>query len=162
LVSGTLYGGFNVKKIKTHQEKNRKVGGPGLSLSGSPAERKVDPKKIVRYGEVVFSVFWDSGAPGAGADYELILKWRGSYAARLSFDEPKGPYGSLVEAVKRVGLNGVTNATVSVESQELRSEHIAKMLRYIGEPPFGLRINGEIWLVSRDKKFVRKSEESQP
>jgi hypothetical protein len=132
-----------VKKIKTDQKKNRKVG----------------PKKIIQFGEEVFSVFWDSGAPGAGAEYESVFKWRDNYAVCLSFDEPQGPYSSLVEAVKAVELNRVTEATVSIDSQELSSEQIAKMLRYFGEPPFGLRINGEIWLVDRDKKFVRKVDE---
>jgi len=77
----------------------------------------------------------------------------------LSFDEPKGPYNSLAKAVKATELNRVTEATVSIDSQELGSEQIAKMLRYTGESPFGLRINKEIWLVNRDKKFVRKVDE---
>lgn len=145
-----------MKKVKTDQKKNRKVRGPGLSRRGSPPERKADPKKIVRYGEVVFSVFWDSGAPGAGADYELIFRWRDSYAVCLSFDEPQGPYNSLGQAVKATELNRVTEATASIDSRELSSEQIAKMLRYIGDPPFGLRINGAIWLVNEKKKFVRK------
>jgi hypothetical protein len=48
---------------------------------------------------------------------------------------------------------------VSIDSQELSSEQIAEMLRYFGEPPFGLRINGEVWLVNEKKKFVRKVDE---
>lgn len=145
-----------MKKIKTDQKKNRKVRGPRVSLSGSWAGRKADPKKIVRHGEVVFSVFWDSGVPGAGAEYELVFKWRDSYAVCLSFDEPQGPYNSLAQAVRAAELNCVTEATVRIDSQELSSEQIAKMLRCTGEPPFGLKINGEVWLVTEKKKFVRK------
>jgi hypothetical protein len=66
-----------------------------------------------------------------------------------------------MQAVKAAELNRVTEATVSIDSQEISSEQIAKMLRHLGKPPFALRINGEIWLVNRDKKFVRKVEESQ-
>ena len=147
-----------MKKIKTAQKKNSKVRGRGFSRTsrGSSAERKVDPKKIIRFGEVVYSVFWDSGAPGPGAEYESVSKWRDSYAVCLSFDEPQGSYNSLVQALKATELNCVTEATVSIDSQELSSEQIAKMLRYIGDPPFGLRINGEVWLVNEKKKFVRK------
>jgi hypothetical protein len=152
-----------MNKIRTAQKKNRKVGGqdsPQATRRGS-AGRKVDPKRIIRYGQVVYSLFWDSGAPGPGAEYESVFKWRDSYAVCLSFDEPQGPYSSLVQAVKAVELNRVTEATVSIDSHELTSQQIAKMLRYPGEPPFGLRINGEIWLVNEKKKFVRKSEESR-
>lgn len=150
-----------MKTIKTTQNKKgraRRKGSPPASRRGS-VKGSVDPKKIIRYGQIVYSVFWDSGAPGAGADYELIFKWRDSYAARLSFDEPQGPYNSLAQAVRAAELNRITSATVSIDSQELSPEQIAKMLRYVGELPFGLRINGEIWLVDRDKKFVRKVDE---
>jgi len=158
MVSGALYGGLNVKKIKTDLEKNRKSGGQGppRTTGKGSAGGAEDPKKIIRFGEVVYCLFWDSGAPGPGAEYESVFKWRDSYAVCLSFDEPKGPYNSLTQAVKATELNHITEATVSIDSQELDSEQIAKMLRCPGEPPFGLRINGETWLVGRDKKFIRK------
>jgi hypothetical protein len=152
-----------MKKIDTAQKKKRKVGGQGsprATRRGSVG-RKVDPERIIRYGQIVYSLFWDSGAPGPGAEYESVFKWRDSYAVCLSFDEPQGPYNSLMQAVKAAELNRVTEATVSIDSQEISSEQIAKMLRHLGKPPFALRINGEIWLVNRDKKFVRKVEESQ-
>jgi hypothetical protein len=150
-----------MKKIKTAKKKNRKVGRQGSPKANRRASVKstADPKKIIRFGEVVYSLFWDSGAPGPGAEYESVFKWRDNYAVCLSFDEPQGPYNSLARAVKAAELNRVTEATVSIDSQELSSEQIAEMLRYFGEPPFGLRINGEVWLVNEKKKFVRKVDE---
>jgi len=40
------------------------------------ADDQIDLRKIIRFGKIVYNVFWDSGGPGAGADYECIYKWR--------------------------------------------------------------------------------------
>jgi hypothetical protein len=118
--------------------------------------------KITQYGKVVYSVFWDSGAPGAGADCELIFKWRERYAARFSWDEIKGPYGSLPEAIKETRLNSITSATVSIDSQELSSQQIVDMLKYKEDRTISLEINGETWLITTtDKKFVKKLEDDE-
>jgi hypothetical protein len=53
----------------------------------------------------------------------------------------------------------VTRATVRIDSEELSSEEIAKMLRYTDEPPFGLKINGEAWILNKERKFVRRVNE---
>ena len=91
-----------------------------------------------------------------GADFEFIYKWRDRYAVGLSFDEPQGPYQSLSEAIRASDLNLVTSATVSISSSELTAGEIAQMLKSSLEPPFTLKINNEIWLLSKENKFMKE------
>jgi len=129
---------------------------------GNRADDKIDPRKIIRFGKIVYSVFWDSGGPGAGADFEFIYKWRDRYAVGLSFDEPQGPYQSLSEAIRASDLNLVTSATVSISSSELTAEQIAEILKPNEDPPFALRINEEIWRLSQAGKFIKHDTVIEP
>ncbi|OGP61000.1 MAG: hypothetical protein A2162_07345 [Deltaproteobacteria bacterium RBG_13_52_11b] len=124
------------------------------------SEARSEAKKIIRYGKVVYNVFWDSGGPGAGADYECVYRWRDKYAVCLSFDEPQGPFGTIRAAICGADLNFVTPATVEIQSMELVSKEIAKLLRCQLDPPFFLRINGEPWALSEKRKFVPKIEKA--
>jgi len=129
---------------------------------GNRADDTIDPRKIIRFGKIVYSVFWDSGAPGPGADYEFIYKWKDRYAVGWSFDEPQGPYQSLSEAIRVSGLNLVSSATVSISSSELTAEKIARILKTNGDSPVALRINDEIWRFSQTGKFIKHDTVIEP
>ena len=148
-----------MKRSKTIKSRNGKVRGRVFQGKNrrDRIEGSEDLNKIIRYGRVVYNVFWDSGAPGPGAEYEYVYKWRDRYAVKLSFDEPMGPYNSLSAAVRAADLNFVTQATVSISSSELTAEQIAKILRCGHEPPFALSINNETWSLNKDKKSVRNA-----
>jgi hypothetical protein len=49
----------------------------------------------------------------------------------------------------------VTEATVSIESSELKADEIARLLRPKTDPPFSLKINNETWFLSEEEKFLR-------
>lgn len=117
---------------------------------------EITPDEIIEHGKVAFSMYWDSGGPGAGADFERIYRWRDRYAASLTYDDPMGPYDSLLAAVKAAELHFVSDAVVSISSDELSAQEIARILRYQGAPPFSLQINGEVWSADKKKRFVRK------
>lgn len=135
-------------------------------VSKGTQERRTNDKpaagRITRYGKIVYNEFWDSGAPGPGADSECVYKWRGWYAARYSTGDIMGPYKSLHGAIKGAELNNVGQATVSIISSELKAGEIARMLRSDIDPPFTLEINDEIWGLSKDRKFVRENTQCKP
>jgi hypothetical protein len=118
-------------------------------------KKKISPERIIQYGKVAYSVFWDSGNPGAGADFERVFHWRNKYAVRYSTWDTEGPFDSLTRALTVTGLNRISTTIIEVSSDELTSEQLAKMLRCPWEPPSSLRINNEIWVPNQKKKFVR-------
>jgi hypothetical protein len=121
-------------------------------------KRKISPGRIIQYGKVAFSVFWDSGNPGAGADYERVFRWRNKYAVRYSTWDTEGPFDSLRKAITVTGLNRISTTIIEVSSDELTSEQLAKILRCPFELPSSLRINNEIWVPNQKKKFVRSGD----
>ncbi len=137
------------------KEKKSKMEGILDFRRKQKGDAKISPSKIVQYGKIVYEVFWDSGAPGAGADWECIYKWRDRYAVGLSFDEPLGPFDTLSEAIRASELNMVTSATVHISSSELTAEQIARILKPNVDPPFTLRINDKIWRLSQGGKFIK-------
>ncbi|MGI0481647.1 hypothetical protein ACN4EE_12745 [Geminocystis sp. CENA526] len=107
-------------------------------------------------GEVVYSVYWDSGAPGAGAGYELIYLWKGQYVVWLTDDPDRPVYDNLTEAIMGVELNFVNDAIKEIKSTELSSEEIVELLEvYIGNNIHKLTINGEDWEVNKQGNFTR-------
>ena len=122
-------------------------------------ENEVD--NIVEEGERVYYQFWDSGAPGAGADYESVYRLGESYAVYLSFDDPRGPYKTLIEAVQDADLNRVLGATKEIWSSELDANEIAGLLQCEESPGFSLKINGEPWKLGEDGIFVRGTKQPE-
>ncbi|MBD2393545.1 hypothetical protein H6G11_04655 [Cyanobacterium aponinum FACHB-4101] len=107
-------------------------------------------------GEVVYSLCWDSGTPGAGADCELIYSWKGQYVVCLSYDVNRPAYPSLIEAIMGAELNFVNDATTEIESTELSSEQIIPLLAIdINSDLHELTINREDWEVDKQGNFTR-------
>jgi hypothetical protein len=56
--------------------------------SRKPDEEAVarsEARKIIRFGTVVYELFWDSGGPDAGAEYERVFRWRDKYAGLSAY-----------------------------------------------------------------------------
>ena len=80
-------------------------------------------ERISEQGERVFSLHWDSGAPGIGAGMDSIYKFKNQYW-NYSFDnEVSGPFDSLTEAMEFqifLASQGQQNAFIAHNSRHLR------------------------------------------
>ena len=113
-------------------------------------------ERIYEEGERVLSLFWDSGGPGAGADYEAVYKFQNVYWRHDSNEGLSGPYTSLTEAME--DFIGVTTATVNISCTELKSNELANQLEiYDSEPGQSVELNGEEWIIGPDGKLERVS-----
>ncbi len=125
-------------------------------MDGNIYQHALDYDTVIEEGELVYSIAWDSGGPGAGADAECVFRLGSRYAVVLSFeDDPSGPYFTLVDAVKATELDWVTDATTEVTSTKLSAAEIAAMLRCEEAPSFSIHINAENWRLDQDGKFRR-------
>jgi hypothetical protein len=106
-----------------------------------------DSDAIFEEGEKVYSLYWDSGAPGAGAGYESVYKWNGQYYLLLSDgDDENEPFDTLREAIDAGELTYVNSAMQEITSTELSAIDIVAMLNNDkSEPAERLTINGELW-----------------
>ncbi len=106
-----------------------------------------DSDAIFEEGEQVYSLYWDSGAPGAGAGYESVYKWNGQYYLVLSDgDGEDEPFDTLREAIDAGELTYVNSATQEITSTELSAAEIVAMLNNDeSDPVERLTINGELW-----------------
>jgi hypothetical protein len=108
-------------------------------------------EEMVENGKIVYSFYWDSGGPGAGADVEAIYKYDGKYCLRLSFEDEVIVYDGLEEALDAGELFLVNEATVSIESTEIPSEELIKKLTYLGEEDHKFLINHKEFLINKNK-----------
>jgi hypothetical protein len=108
-------------------------------------------EEMVENGEIVYSVYWDSEGPGAGADVEAIYKYNRKYCLRLSFEDDVLVYDSLGEALDAGELFLVSEATVSIESTEIPSEELIKKLTYSGGENHKFLINHEEFLINKNQ-----------
>ena len=86
--------------------------------------------------KIVYSLYWDSGGPGAGADMEVVVKIHRDYWVKLSDDsEYRGPWTALVAALDaNEALTMVGDATESVDCTEMSSQELsARVVNYADE-----------------------------
>lgn len=103
---------------------------------------------ITEYGEQVYSLFWDSGGPGGGAEYEYIYRYQGYFYPILSYDYDVQPYSSLGEALRESELSTLLDACEEIEFPPEYRNQIMPLLNYAGEDGRDIRINGEVWFVA--------------
>lgn len=92
-------------------------------------------------GRLVFSLYWDSGGPGAGAGYENVYELAGKYLYSSDSFGWTGPFDSLDDAY---GSIFVSEATREISSTVWDEDEIIARIDLHGEPD-GLRINGTVW-----------------
>jgi len=111
---------------------------------------------IKENGELVFSLEWDSGAPGAGAGIESVYRWNNKFVVSSLDDCNPGPFASLENALEANALLNVNAATRRVFSSLLPTNDLAKQLR-CREMGLTILINGETWISSATGRFRRAS-----
>ncbi|WP_026370077.1 hypothetical protein [Kallotenue papyrolyticum] len=123
-------------------------------------ELDFDVDTILEEGELVYSLYWDSGAPGAGADSEAVYLWDEEYFAVLSYEEEmQGPFATLREAIEACELNYVNESVEAIDSTELRAAEIAALLRTDAETSLQrLTINNEDWQRTGDGRWLPAEE----
>jgi hypothetical protein len=129
--------------------------------SRNPDEETVartEATKIIRFGKVVYELFWDSGGPGAGAEYEHVFRWRDKYAGHTSYAGTTGPFDDIWTAIRGPELNAVGGATVHISSTELSSEDIAALLWDMDSMGRSFRINDESWGFDEKGRAVRRAQ----
>ncbi len=104
-----------------------------------------ESERLIEEKKPVYSVYWDSGAPGAGADSEHVYRWGDGYIVLFSGGGDETVYATLREAIEKAELNYVTEATQEIDSSEMSSEEIGALLRTHDEGSYRVLINGEVW-----------------
>ena len=100
-------------------------------------------KSIVSEGLVVFSHQWDSGGPGAGGDALNVYRSGDYYAAVSDEGEHLGPYNTLLDAISACEAVSITDASKSIDSEELSLGVILDLLKFYCEEDYPtLLING--------------------
>jgi hypothetical protein len=118
----------------------------------SPWDDKLE--EIAEDGEIVFALWWDSGAPGPGADREVVYKYQGQYFLVTSDPELYGPYGSVASAIG--GFETVGPATEGISCTEMSTEELVALLEYSGGgEEITLTINGEKWKGTLSGELIR-------
>jgi hypothetical protein len=116
-----------------------------------------EARKIIRFGRVVYELYWDSGGPGAGAEYERVFRWRDKYAGHTSHAGTTGPFDDIRTAICDAEVNAVGSATVHINSTELSSEEIAELLWDMQSMGESFRINDEPWGFNEQGRAVRRA-----
>ena len=100
-------------------------------------------KSIVREGRVVLSHQWDSEGPGAGRDAVNVYRSGDYYAAVSDEREYFGPYSTLLEAVSASEALSITEASKSIDSEEMSLGVILELIKcYCEEDKPMILING--------------------
>ena len=86
---------------------------------------------LVDNTESVFSLEWDSGAPGPGAGATLVYPWGDGFIIVQDLGDDT-VYPSLRATIVDGEAGYVTPATTEIESSVLSSEQIASLLTHEG------------------------------
>lgn len=111
-----------------------------------------DPDEIADEGwsqfheraECVFTLFWDSGGPGAGAEEERIYSWQGKLYFFSEYREVPNPFASFEDALKGSEQCRVSSATRWIRCKLMGNQELVRLLEPNGEG-IELSINGEGW-----------------
>ena len=112
--------------------------------------------RIIDEGETVYSQSWDSGAPGAGADVESVLKYDGKYWALTSYNGLQGPLDSLIEALESEELLRVSGATQQIESSKMSEEELSAKISGFGGDAGVFTINGAAYELFDDGSVKKR------
>jgi len=110
---------------------------------------------ILDEGSTVFEKYWDSDAPGAGADSETVYLYTDLYWANDSTLGLAGPYESLEDALFG-DMTAITDATKWITCTELEPKELLPYLWICGEPPNEITINDETWAIEEDGFRLRE------
>ena len=111
--------------------------------------------QIIDNGEIVYSLFWNSDAPGIGGEYENIYRFEEQYYPILSFEESVVAYNTLEEALDASEMTSLNESSQEIMSKEINTDRLVQLLHYQGDHDVSIVINGERWLAITDGKFQK-------
>lgn len=111
-------------------------------------------ERIIENFEPCFYIYWDSGNPGAGAEFENIYKYKEGYCPILSSEEEVFLYSTLEEALRASELLNVNDCVDTVFCNEKSAEELSKMLKYEGGEDHIIFINKTKWKIS-EKEIMK-------
>jgi hypothetical protein len=140
------------------RESANTAGSPIKLWPGEDPEQWEDDflQLLNKNGRMVYSLFWNSGAPGAGADIEYIEEFLGHYWVRTSTDGLSGPYESFAE-VFGDEFRYVTSATESIWCTEMSTEELLSKLildKDSLDPDFTIEINDKPYVLTEEFELV--------
>ena len=110
------------------------------------------------HGRRVYTICWDSGGPGAGADLECIDEFLGRYWPHTSTDGLSGPYKSFKEVFEDEDkpFRYVTSAVEEIWCREMAIEELLPKLILSNsfDPGFTMEINGKPYKLSEDSRLI--------
>lgn len=103
-----------------------------------------DMEELLKNGQVVYRLDWDSGAAGMGADFEQVVMYRWKYyVLRSDQDESEvAAYDSMEEALQNGELLELNESCTAITS-DWPADMLIPMLTYTGEVETRIRINGK-------------------
>lgn len=111
----------------------------------------IDVDIIIRDGECVYALNWDTGTPWNGSGCEQVYSFKGIYAVILNDPEEVDIYSTLREAiVETEQLHMIGPATVSIESSQLASDDIVPLLKPfegLDGKSITIRVNGQLHVI---------------
>lgn len=110
-------------------------------------------------GDCVYSLYWDSGGPGAGAGSETIEYFLGKYWARISWEGLAGPYRTFEGIFDNENLpfRFITSATEKIWCSELTAEELVPKLIFDEDSldrAFTIEINDQTYGLSEDFHLI--------
>jgi hypothetical protein len=113
---------------------------------------------VIEVADMAFSLYWDSGGPGAGAGYNRVYHLAGKYFTAVDDFWWDGPCDTLAEMCPTIGVNG---ATREVWCGAWSEEEILDRIEIFGEFD-GVEINGTWWPFERlEHEVARRSSNSR-
>jgi len=111
---------------------------------------------IHEQGEVVFSIYWDSGNSGAGAGADYIYKFRDHFWRYDEWAGLCGPFNIFEDALWEDYIP-VTSATERINCSEWPMKKLIQKLKPFDlEEDIDILINGQKWRMSPDGNMVCK------
>lgn len=106
------------------------------------SEESVD--LVERQGEVVLSVHWDSGAPGMGANTELVYRLGDRYYLLSESTGYYGPYNDIDELLDEHGILILNTTTKSIDWPSMGPGEVLRRCRidFDIQPGYTVVING--------------------
>ena len=115
-------------------------------------------EEVVTKGKCVFSIYWDTGSPLAGAQVEQIYKYQGQYWTDKFQEEMMGPFTSFVEALEP--MLEIGNVTEYIECTEMGDEELAeRLVVYNCDGGETFTINGRSYTVLDESGALSPTEE---
>ncbi len=105
--------------------------------------QKPDVDALIDEGIEVFIREWESNNPGNGSGTDRVIMFNGKFWAWLDDSEPEGPYASALDAIFDNELHRLNETVTTIETKELDTAALRRMIKPLGDGQFNFQLNGE-------------------